>query len=318
MKTVKTFLQTISLVALCAVLGTSAYAQEKVRLAYLKTITIAPFYYAEEKGYFKAEGVDLEMIQVQTPAAAASAVASGSAEIAYVAPQTVIAARAQNQPFKIVVGLTWEKAPESVFNTILASKRSGIRSAKDLVGKTIAMNAPKGACEQQWRTLLESNGIAWDQVKVLSVPFPQDQAMLELGTADAACVVEPFTTSIKQSNVDPVVISEGILPDTNHRYLVDVLFATDTWAQQNTKAIAAIKRALARVTKELKDNPSKLRKILISKYQLPPKIVDALPVNLDFALNAKPSELQPILDSMEKYHMVKPGLKASDLLANTQ
>lgn len=318
MKLVKAFLQGISLAAACAVLSTTAHAQEEVKLAYLKTLSSIPFYYAQEMGYFKDEGIDLELMLVQTGPAAASAVASGAADLGYAAAQIPIAARAQKLPFKLVVGLEWEQIPGHLVDTLLASKRSGVKSIKDLVGKTILMNAPGGACELRWHEWLTHNGIRWDQVKVLTAPYPQTQAMLELGTADAACGLEPFTTAIKQSRVEPVVIAEGMLVDQSKRYLIDGLFATDTWAQQNGPTIAALKRALAKSSAELKKKPEKVQEILVSEYRLPAEVAKSVEISLEPALDLQASDIQPIVDAMEKYHMLEPGLKVADLIVTTQ
>lgn len=318
MKIGKTFLQILAVTALCTTLGATANAQETVRLAYLKTLSVVPIIYAQEEGYFDKEGINLEMTQVQTGPAAVSAIASGSVDIAFASPEIIIAARAQNLPYKLIIGLDWEKIPENTVSTILASKRSGVKSIKDLVGKTILMNAPGGACELRWHEWLTKNSIAWNQVKILTAPYPQTQAMLELGTVDAACGVEPFTTAIMKSRVDPVILAEGLLVDQSHRYLSDALFANDTWAQKNVKTIAAMKRALAKAASSLKNDPKKLREILVSKYRLPAESAKSIHINLDLALNIVPAEIQPILTAMEKYDMVKPGVKASDLIAETK
>src|SRR3546814_19986629 len=83
MKLVKAFLQGISLAAACAVLSTTAHAQGEVKLAYLKTLSSIPFYSAQEMGYFKDGGIDLEPMLVHTGPAAASAAASGPAPLGY-------------------------------------------------------------------------------------------------------------------------------------------------------------------------------------------------------------------------------------------
>lgn len=317
MTLLKTLMPAVLATVLCSTFSAVANAQDKVRLAYFKTITLAPFYHAQEKGYFKDEGVDLEMIQVQNGSAAAAALSNGSADVAYGALQSTISARKQSLPYKVIIGLAWEKIPENPFGGLIASRRSGVTSAQDLIGKTILMNAPGGACELTWRSFLDANGIAWNQVKIITLPFSQIQAMLELGTADAACTVEPFTAIMKQSAVDPVVISHGIRADTGSRYLVDNLYATDSWIKQNAKTINAMKRALGRATQELTNNPEELHRILTREYRLPAATAQGLKFNFDFALNSDATDIQPVLSSMERYQMVEPGLTAAELIDAT-
>lgn len=55
-----------AIVALAAFVQAPASAADlsKVRFAYLKTLELMPFFYGQEKGYFKDAGIDLELIAV--------------------------------------------------------------------------------------------------------------------------------------------------------------------------------------------------------------------------------------------------------------
>lgn len=304
------------LTALSVGLVANALAQEKVRFAYLKTTNIIPFYYASQKGYFKAEGVDLELIPVQNGPAAAAAVVSGSAQLGDAAPTPIIVARSQNQPFKFVIGVDWERTPDKLYDILIASKRSGVKSIKELAGKTVLMNAPGSLCELAWHEWLGKNGMTIKDVKMLVTPFPQYQAMLELGTADAACSAEPFTTAIKLSKVEPVVLGRGFIAEEKQRYLIEGLFATDAWIEKNKKTIASIKKALTRALTELRSDKKALAAILKSEYRLPPPVAEAMPIDLNPQLDVDPADLEPMLAGMLKYGMVKPGLTAADLVAD--
>lgn len=293
----------------------TAQADEKVKLAYLKTTSMLPFYFADQKGYFKSEGLDVELIPVQGGPAVAAAVASGTAQIGYLAPTPIIIARDQGQPYKFFIGLQWERSPDQLWGTLLASERSGIKSFKDVAGKTILAGPPGGLCELAWRDWLAKHNIAWDQVKVLSNPFPQHQAMLELGNADASCTPDPFFTSIKNSKVSPVILGKGYLDDVKQRYMIDGLFSTDSWIASNAKTIAAIKRAVGKATRELNGDKTVIRKLLIEEFRLPPAVVDTLKTDYDPELRMDAADLVPIVEAMKKYGMIKPGLAVADVVA---
>ena len=70
-------------------------AQEKVRVAYVRTLAIIPQLHAEKMGYMKREGLDTEIISLNSGPAVTSAVVSDSAEIGYIASVPIVAARAQ-------------------------------------------------------------------------------------------------------------------------------------------------------------------------------------------------------------------------------
>ncbi len=318
MKIPQLLIQHAAAAALVAALAPHAVAQEKVKFAYLKTTTMVPFFFAEQKGYFKAEGIDMEMIPVQGGPAAAAAVASGTAQIGYSAPTPIIIARDQNQPYRFIFALQWERSPDQLWGPIIASERSGIKSFKDVAGKTILTGPPGGLCELAWRDWLAKNNIAWSAVKVMTNPFPQHQATLEVGNADASCTPDPFYTSIKGSKVNPVLLGMGYLAEEKRRYMIDGVFATDTWIASNPKTIAAIKRAVGKATRELNGDKSIIRKILIDEFRLPAAVADTMKSDYEPELRMDAAELLPILEALKRHGMVKPGLAVTDVVADVK
>ena len=291
------------------------HADDKVKFAYLKTTSMVPFFYADQKGYFKAEGVDLELIPVQNGPAVAAAVSSGSAQIGYAAPTPILIARDQGQPYKFIIGLQWERTPDQLWGPLIASERSGIKSFKDVAGKTILTGPPGGLCELAWRDWLAKSGVAWTSVKVLTNPFPQHQATLEVGNADASCTPDPFYTSIKNSKVKPVLLGMGYLAQEKRRYMIDGIFSTDAWIAANAKTIAAIKRATAKATRELNGNKEVIRKILVDDFRLPVAVADNLETDYDPELRTDPADLVPVLEALKRHGMVKPGLAVADVIS---
>lgn len=307
------------ILAVAGILGVAAHAasaDEKVKFAYLKTTSMVPFFFADQKGYFKAEGVDLELVPVQGGPAVAAAVASGAAQLGYAAPTPIIIARDQNQPYKFVFGLQWERTPDQLWGPLIASERSGVKSFKDLAGKTILTGPPGGLCELAWRDWLAKNNVAWSSVKVLTNPFPQHQAMLEVGNADASCTPDPFYTAIRNSKVKPVLLGMGYLAEEKRRYMIDGVFSTDEWIAANGKTIAAIKRATARATRELNGDKELVRKILVDDFRLPVAVADTLKSDYDPELRTDPADLVPVVEALKRYGMIKPGLAVSDVIVS--
>lgn len=291
-----------------------AQAQQKVRLAFVRTITLLPFYHAQQAGYFKSEGLDVEMVAVQGGPAAASAVASGSAEIGYAALTPVMIARDRKQPFRFIMGLEWEQLPKVQTSAFLASERSGVKSFADLKGKTILAGPPGGLCELGWREWLSKNNIAWDQVKVLTTPFPQQQAALELGNADATCTFDPFLGSIKASKVNPVTLGHGYLANDSRRYFSDGLFASEAWIAANGATIAAFKRAVSKAVRDLTKDPAPMRKILSDEYKLAPALADGIKFNIEPDRPTTVTDFAPVVDALKRHGMVSPSLGVSDVV----
>ena len=190
-----------------------AQAPTKLTITYVPGIGCLPIFVADAMGYFKAEGLEFEGLPINTGPGAASAVASKSADVGFGGTLPTIVARGQGIPFKFMFGGYYEQ--EHVFSdsVIIASYKSGINSVADLKGKTIAVNNAGGINDLQVRLKLKEAGIPMDSVKMLQIPFPQMQAALEIGNADAVGTVDPFRTSILQAipDIATVVFSESEL-----------------------------------------------------------------------------------------------------------
>ena len=127
-------------VVLCASWHGAAIAQaplKKVRLGVAATsVGFLPLYVAQQKGYFKDEGIDLEII-LMSLAAANNAFFKG--EIDYSAGLTgLAAAAARNYPAKILI-FTVAKPLQSFVS------RKEIKEPRDLKGKRVAGSSPGGS-----------------------------------------------------------------------------------------------------------------------------------------------------------------------------
>ena len=287
----------------------------KVRFAYLKTLELMPFFYGQEKGYFKDAGVDLEMIAVPGGPAVGAAIASGSADIGYSALTPMMIAREQGQPFKFFMSMEYEQTPDRLWGYMIATERSGIKSMKDLAGKTIAVGVPGGLCELAARDWMASAGVAYDPAKALNNPFPQMPAMLDLGTADAACIVEPFATAALAGKSKPIVLGRGYLANVTQPYRIAGLFASESWIKAHPREVEALMKAYTRGATELKSNAPLVKEIMLKEYRFPPDLVEKLKTDFALDLAPKASDYKIIIDKMEKYGMLKKPMKPEEAIA---
>lgn len=291
-----------------------AWAQQKLRFAFIKSTTLIPFFFAQEKGYFKAEGLDVEMISVPGGPAVVAAMAGGSADIGYAAITPVAIARDQGQPYKFFIGLEQEHHPKLLWGSIIASEKSGIKTIADLKGKKVMVAAPGGLCELATRDWLASAGLKWSDIQPLHNPPPQMQAALEVGNADAACIFEPFFTAAMASKAKPVLLAQGYLAKHPDPYTVDGIFASDKWIAENGKAIEAMKRAVLKAWIELSKDPALVKKILADEFRFPPALVEKLRLDYVAQVGIDAKMVQPVVEALIKHGMVKPTLKTTDIV----
>ena len=122
----------------------------------------APFFLGKEKGFYEAEGIDLDIQEGRGSAVSIQAVAANSATFGYVDVPTMIRAATKGAPVK-AVGVALQLSPMAVMG--LAEKN--IKSPKDIVGKTVAMT-PGDSMSQIWPLFLKKTGLQEGQYKVVS------------------------------------------------------------------------------------------------------------------------------------------------------
>lgn len=297
------------LLALClAATVLPAMAQTALKIGGFRTITMLPIEHGVRQGYFQREGLDVEVVTVNAGPAVISAVASGAVQIGYSAAVPVLFARAQNQPVAIFSALTQEGGgPDNQWTWLIASEKSGVQSVHGLAGKTVALNAMGGACELQLRDHLAKAGIAFDSVKKIVVPFPQMQAALQLGNADAACLVEPFRTNVSVlPSIKGLTIASGILADLARPYALDVLFVREDWARSHAETVQRFNKGLARALDDYRRDPALLRQQMATDFKLGSATVSLMQSNLRFGdTAATATQIQPLLDGLVRHGMLK-------------
>ena len=152
--------------ALAASLATPAQAQGKdkvvLMLNWYTYSEHAPFYLGKEKGYFDAEGIDLDIQEGRGSAVTVQAVAAGTSTFGYVDVPTMIKAAAKGAPVK-AVGVALQTSAMSV----MGFSDKNIKTPKDIVGKTVAIT-PGDSMVQIWPLFLKKTGLQETQFKTVA------------------------------------------------------------------------------------------------------------------------------------------------------
>jgi len=124
---------------LVAVAPTGAQSVEKSNISFMLDWTIAgthaPYFIPLDKGYYKAEGLNVKIDRGTGAGNTASNVASGVYDFGWADVTTLIAFDAQNPTKELtLVYISFQDAPLA----IVSFKSTGITTLKDLQGKTVA------------------------------------------------------------------------------------------------------------------------------------------------------------------------------------
>jgi NitT/TauT family transport system substrate-binding protein len=162
-------------------------AAKKVRMGISTTsIIFLPLYTAVQKGFFKDEGIDLELI-VMSATLASTAVLTG--DVDYNGAVTgVIGAAVQGRPLKVLIFTV-----DRPLSFLMAKKE--IRGGPDLKGKRVAGSSPGGSATLLAKLAMKHFGLDADR-DVSIIPMGGGDASrlaaLESGLTDATILGIPF------------------------------------------------------------------------------------------------------------------------------
>lgn len=159
--------------------GSKPLEKASLRLDWVVSGYHAPFYLALEKGYYKAEGIDLTIGAGNGAAAVTQDVGNGRDTFGLVDAGVMMKEVSKGVRVRMVMG-DIQKNPMS----IIAAARAGIKAPKDLVGKRVAFSPGEGAY-LLLPAYLKRNGLLMSQLHMESLaPAAHDQALLS-GKVDA-------------------------------------------------------------------------------------------------------------------------------------
>ena len=175
------------------------------------SITTVGVYFAIENGFFKDEGLDVQVTPYNGAVTAVRALLSRDADIVLTGGDTAFLAQANGAPIKIIASPV-SKGTDS----IVADKSVG--SFKDLAGKQYAVANPGDTSYVTARILATRNGIDPDSIDFLAVGGPAARAQALLGgkvstSAMTILILQPILDAIDKGDVKVLTTLAKEFPD---------------------------------------------------------------------------------------------------------
>jgi len=297
----------VTLVILALACTIPAQAQESVRIAYVQKIHYAPTIIAVKQGYFDAAAIALKpvILAAGTGIVAAEALIAGSADAAVMGDAPAIYAAASGKPVRIVACYGGGEK----MHRIIAGKDSGVKTAKDLAGKTIAVNF--GSSTHGGLMLyLKKNGLDLSQVKVMNLASSDMPEALATGQIDAVAGSEPIPTTVEAKVAGSYELAT--LSGLGNSYPL-VLVVSEDLATKHPKAVTALIQAHARAVELMNKDSQKASEVIASATGATPefefKVMKALEwgVRLDQDVRDSLKQTRDFLFEIKKI-TVKPDL----------
>ncbi len=144
-----------------------------VAMGYIPSVQFAPFYVAEEKGYFRDAGLDITL-NYGLESDLIKLVGTNQVPFMIGSGDQVILGRSQGIPVRYM--FRWyRKFPVVVF----AKTDQNIKAPKDLEGKSVGISALAGASYVGWKALVYAAGIDESKVNLQVIGFTQAAAVTQ-------------------------------------------------------------------------------------------------------------------------------------------
>jgi NitT/TauT family transport system substrate-binding protein len=290
-----------------------SWAQTKGKLGYMKIVDNAAMFMAMEKGFFKSEGLELETVPMAGGAVIVQGVTSGDLQFGWTNVISLYQARVAGFDFKLIAGGASNVKGKNESHAIQVGKNSAIKTAKDLEGKTVAVNTLNNIVHLMAMAWVDKNGGSAAKVKFVELPFPQMEAALSAGKVDAISVHEPFVTAAMQKGgVRTLAEPWGeVLP----KFLIASWFASEKWIAKNRKNAQAFVRAINRGIDAIHADPDGSRATMVKWAGLKPELAGkiGLPV---FEKGVSEKDLQATIDLTQKYKLISKSIKARDVISD--
>ena len=290
-----------------------AWAQAKSKLGYMKIVDNAAMFVAMEKGFFKAEGLELETVPMAGGAVIVQGVTSGDLQFGWTNVISLYQAHVEGFDFKLIAGGATNVRGSNETHAIEVLKDSPIKTAKDLEGKTVAVNTLNNIVHLMAMAWVDKNGGSSAKVKFVELPFPQMEAALVAGKVAAISVHEPFAAAAARR--PEIRVLSNPWGDVLSRFLIASWFASEKWIQKNKQTAQAFVRAINRGVDAIQADKEGARSAMIKWAGLNPDMVGKIGLPLfDKAVSEK--DLQTTIDLTQKYKMIPRSIKAREVISD--
>ena len=254
--------------------GAGAQAPEK------KKITIAVggkslFYYlpltvAERKGYFKEEGLEVEIPDFAGGARALQALVGGSADMVSGAYEHTINMAAKKQPIKAVV---LQAKYSSIVLLLPKDKAAKYQGGRDLKGLKIGVSAPGSSTNMFVNNLLAKDGLKPTDVSIVGVGTGSGAfAAMEKGEIDAIANLDPVITQLESTGKFVAVADsrteKGMNDIYGGAYHASVIYITEEFIKKNPNTVQAVVNAMVRANKWIaKATPQEIVDLMPAEYK---------------------------------------------------
>ncbi|MBI2437058.1 MAG: ABC transporter substrate-binding protein [Candidatus Magasanikbacteria bacterium] len=230
----------------------------KFHMGLVSWVGYGPLYLAQEKGFIKKQGIELELSTFEDVSQRRVAMIKGDLDGYVDTVDSMIIARDQGVPGTAVMQIDVSNGADAIIAT------ADIQSISDLKGKKIA--AQKNFVpESLLNFLLIQNGMKPDDVEIIDADGGSAGAAFVSGNVDVAVTFEPWVSQAKEREGGHVLASSADV----YGAIVDVLLIQEKYLTEHPEVVQGIMNAWFEALAYIEKNPEESYEIMAKHYGMP-------------------------------------------------
>ena len=262
-----------ALLATPALLQAQALEKPKLTLAVggKNLLYYLPLTIAEQRGYFKAEGLEVTIVDFAGGAQALRAVVGGSADVVSGAFEHTVNMQSKGQRLRAFV--LQGRAPQIVVG-VNPKTMPQYKAVADLKGKKIGVTAPGSSTNVVVNFILAKAGLKPSDVSIIGVGASQGAvAAMRSGQIDAISNLDPVITLLQRSGDLKIVSDTRIVAEAEKVFggpmPAGCLYAPQSFIDKHPLTVQALANAIVRADKWIQAaGPSEIINAVPESYLL--------------------------------------------------
>ena len=230
-----------------------------------------PLTVAEQLGYFKAEGLDLKIVDFAGGSQALRALIGGSADVVNGAFEHTINMQAKGQRLRAVVLMG--RAPQIVLG-VNPKTMPNFKTVADLKGKKLGVTAPGSSTNVMANFVLAKAGLKPSDVSIIGVGAGSGAvAAMRSGQIDAISNLDPVISLLQRSNDIRIVSDTRILAEAEKVFggpmPAACLYLPQGFVDKHPRTVQALVNAVVRANRWIQNaGPGDIIKAVPETYLL--------------------------------------------------
>ncbi len=268
-----------------------AIVSEPLKIGVLTYPGALPFFVAQEKGFFKEEGVDVDIVAINDPTQMISALAGDRIQFLYSTADFTPVIKASGVDIKEIFAVDIGYGSDGLL------VKNDTLSIKDLKGKTVYLSTGTPS-HFLLRYVADSAGMKPEDIKLVQMEADQVGAAFFAGKIDYGMTCEPWLSKASGRPDGKILFTSK----DNAGIITETLVVRDAVLQSRKEDSKAILRALIRATEFSRTNRKEAISIASKKMGLPENELEAQLETvkfLDYAENLKKFDRHTALNIFE-------------------